>query len=62
MCKYCFVTKRYSYVTGEGSGNDSGESARTPLTEEEKIEQVKRSVNTTETPSIVAIICDLVLT
>ncbi|XP_011608833.1 UBX domain-containing protein 1 [Takifugu rubripes] len=27
---------------GEGSGNDGEESARTPLTEEEKLEQVKR--------------------
>lgn len=39
------VSERYFYVTGEDGGNDSGESARTPLTEEEKLEQVKRSVN-----------------
>lgn len=37
---------------GEGRGNDSGESARTPLTEEEKLEQVKRSVNAPSTPSL----------
>lgn len=37
------ITDRYSCITGEGSGNDGEESARTPLTEEEKLEQVKRS-------------------
>lgn len=50
ICVSILFTERYSYVTGsydtgEGRGNDSGESAKTPLTEEEKLEQVKRSVN-----------------